>query len=266
MQTEKDYDASREISLKDIYNFFKQNVKLFALTAILGFLLAVTYVKLAPKKYEATALLQMAQLGDPLGNIESPAMLSERLRYPATFTDAVLKNCGFADGQSVGENLGGTLKVALSKVIPNVLTMKVRALTADLAHQCSESLIQMVVEQQNNLIAERLMGKKEQLVEYQRAIADEMRQLESIKKTETASFGYLAKLDKLTWLRTRIDALQEEEMLAYQHPAKLVMPLMVSPNPVTPKVMLALLLGSLLGGLLGVTIALSKIVWRNVKE
>ncbi|MBA3023310.1 MAG: hypothetical protein KJ572_04780 [Gammaproteobacteria bacterium] len=266
MQTEQNITENDEINLKDIFRFFKDNGKLIAICAVLGFLLAFTYVKLAPKKYETTMLVQMAQIGTPMVSIESPATLTERLRYPGTFIVAVLNDCGVADRVTVGEYLGGMLKTSVSKVMPNVLTIKVRALTPESAQQCAESLLVMIAQQQRGLIAESLMGRKEQLAEYQQAIADEMRQLETIRKTEAASFGYLAKLDKLTWLRTRIDALQEEGILAYQHPAKLVMPLMVSPNPVSPKVMLSLLLGVVLGGLLGVAIALGKRAWRIIKE
>jgi uncharacterized protein involved in exopolysaccharide biosynthesis len=267
MPIDKDIaDNNKEISMRDVLMFIKENWKIVALTVVMGLLIAITYLKQAPKRYETAMLVQMAQTGTPMESIESPATLTERLRYPATYSTSVIKECGFTDGDSLGGYLGGMLKATAAKAMPNVLAIKVRALTQEAARQCAESLLAMIVQQQRDLIAERQMGRKEQLAEYQRAIVDEMRQLESIRKSETAGFGYLAKLDKLTWLRTRIDELQEEERSAYQHPAKLVMPLMVSTNPVSPKVMLSLLLGVVFCGLLGVAIALGKRVWRNITE
>jgi len=260
MQNEKDVENG-QINLKDIVDFFKSNGKLIAIMAAVGLVLSVVYLQLAPRKYEARLFLEMAQLSQ--GNIEAPTALVERLRYPVAYGEAAMKACGIADTREVDQYLDGMLMISASKAISNALEIKVRALTPALAKQCADSLVQMLEKQQYDLIEERLWGRNEQLASYKQALENEMRQLEKIRRPEAGSVGYLARLDRLSLLRTRIDALEEEAMLAHKHPTKLTMPISVGDKPVSPKVKLALLAGLLIGIFLGVVLALARTVWRK---
>ena len=270
-----DSDNDNEVSLKDIVNFFKVNGKFIAAVAAATFLLSVAYVQLAPKKYEAIALLQMARLqnsnvglksveGPISRNIESPASLAERLRYPASYSGATLQQCGVADTEALGEYLGGMLKVRALRPMPDVLEIKIRDLTQEAAKQCAEAIVQMIGTQQHDLVESDLSGVGENLARKRQALAEELRQLKSIGNAQTGNFGYLARLDKLSALRTSIDALQEEISFARRNPAKLSAPIYAPAGPVWPKVRLSLLFGLLIGVLLGVLLALAKSAWRRI--
>lgn len=80
---------------------------------------------------------------------------------------------------------------------------------------------------------------------------EKRQQLDPIKKSGLGNFDYLAKLDKLSWLRTRMDVLQEEALLSQTHPAKLVAPLYTPSKPVSYKTGLLLQLGVSLGFIFG---------------
>lgn len=260
-------DSNDEINLKDIINFFKVNGKFIAAVAAATFLLSVVYVQLAPRKYEASALLQMARLQNSkvgLKSIESPASLAERLRYPASYSAATLQQCGVVDTEALGEYLGGMLKVRALRPMPDVLEIKVRALTQETAKHCAEAIVQMTGTRQHDLVEAELLGTSENLAHKRQALADELRQLKSIGNAQTGNFGYLAKLDKLSALRTSIDALQEEVSFARRNPAKLSAPIYAPAGPVWPKVRLILFFGLFIGVLFGVLLALAKLAWRRI--
>jgi capsular polysaccharide biosynthesis protein len=268
MQNEKQQNVSDEISLKDIIGFFKRNRYLIVFFGIAGLLFSTAYVILAPKKYEAHWQVQMAQFvssssSSSIGNIEEPALLIERLRTFAAYPVAVQQSCGIPGGRDVGDYLDRSLKIKQVKYLTTVVEMELRASSTLRASQCAEALVTMIVEQQRGLIEDRLAGRKEQLLQYQQALREETRQLEKLQKSELGSFAYLSRLDKLSWLRTRIDALQEEFFLSQKHPAKLFVPIFVSSQAVSPKVRLVLLLGISLGFLLGVLLAIVRAKWRR---
>jgi hypothetical protein len=197
------------------------------------------------------------------GSEESSALI-QRLRSRTMYPVDVRKTCGLPDGVELGDYLSGILKVEVIKGVGDAVELKVRALSTDQAMNCAEAITKMIGGQQSALIDERLAGRKNQLEQYRQSLKAEQQQLEQLKKTEIGNFGYLARLDKLSWLRTRIDALQEEAMLSQLHPTKLLAPIYVSSKPVSPKVVLVLVLGFVLGLILGLLFVLGREGWRKV--
>lgn len=266
MQNEQTTDG---IGLRDITGFFTRNRKLIALCSLAGTLLSVIYVVLTPNSYEAQWELQMAQFVNSndknisVSNSEEPAALVHRLRAPTAYRLEVRESCGVQEDGNYRDYLNGVLKVVVVKTVPNIVEMKVRASSPDRAHKCAEAVIAMVAAQQHSLIEEYQAGRKWQLEEYQRALTEEQRQLNTMRKTEIGNFGYLAKLDKLSWLHARIDTLQEEINLTRLHPTKLISSIYVPNKPVSPKPVLALPLGFLLGLILGVLYSSGREWWRK---
>lgn len=260
VQTESD-----EISLRDIACFIKRNQRRFLLWSFAGLLLALAYVLLSPKEYEARFQLQMAQFksnSNSNSNGEEAPLLIQRLRMPTTYSDNVVQTCGLSENE-FGDYLGSMLVVNATKGMSNVVEMKVRASSPDLARHCSEALVSMITEQQRALIEEGLAGRQVQLKKYQQALQEEQRQLERINKPALGNFAYLARLDQMSWLRTRIDALQEEALLSQMHPTKLVSPIYMPSKAVSPKKSLALLLGIMLGLVFGVLHSLGREGWER---
>ena len=157
----------------------------------------------------------------------------------------------------------GAIQITAIKNVANAVEMRVRASTHEQAMKCAVAVVAMTVTQQRSLIEERLAGRQNQLTQYQQALREEMQQLEKIKKSELGNFAYLAKLDKLSWLRTRIDVYQEEVFLSRLHPAKLITPIYASKKPVPRRVGLVLILGLMLGLMLGVLYAFGREGWRR---
>lgn len=274
MQNEEQQTVSDEISLKGIVDFLRRNQWLMVFWILAGLLFSIAYLAQVPKKYEAKWQMQMAQYVNSTGNgnsnsnnsnvnSEEPAELIQRLRAPTIYPIGVQQSCGMPENGEFGDYLGGTLKVDLVKNVTNAVEMKVSTTSQDQAKKCAEAIVAMIVAEQRGLIEERLVGRQAQLLKYQQALREEQQQLETIKKSELGNFGYLAQLDKLSWLRTRIDALQEEALLSQMHPAKLVAPIYVPSKPVPFKAGLLLLLGVSLGLMLGVLNALVRDGWRK---
>lgn len=258
MQDEKLQTSGEEISLKDIVNFFKCNYKPIVIWGAAGLLISSAYVIRVPKKYEATWQMQMAQ------SSEEPAALVQRLRMPTGYSVEVPRHCEMPEDGEFGDYLGGKLEIKVTKDVAAKVDMKVRAASPMQARQCAEAIVTMIVAQQRSLIQERLAGRQEQITQYQQALVEEQEQLEKIKMSTLGNFGYLAKLDKLSWLRARIDGLQEEIFLSQMHPAKLIAPIYVPNKPVSPKVGLVVSSGVLLGLMLGVLYALVREGWRKL--
>jgi uncharacterized protein involved in exopolysaccharide biosynthesis len=260
-QNEEAQEGSNEISLRDFAGFFKRNKLPIVFWGAAGLLLSTTYILMAQTKYEARWQMQMAQFAG--ANSEDPAALIQRLRMVTSYSLDVQESCGVHVDGDTNDYLDNILKVDVVKTVPNSVEMKVRASSPEQAKRCAETIFAMIVTQQRSLIEERMAGRQEQLKEYQQALREEQQQLDTIKKTEIGNFGYLAKLDKLSWLRTRIDALQEESLLSQKHPTRLVAPIYVPSKPVSPKVGLLLLMGALLGLMLGLVYALGREGWRK---
>lgn len=260
MQTTTD-----QISLRDITNFISRYRSGILMAGILGLLLAAFFVAVTPKSYEARWQMSMAQMvaGNTNSNSEDPAALIQRLRTTLAYPEKVLNICGKSLDEEMDEYLDKTLQVQTVKNVTNIAEFKLRAPSVDQARSCANAIITMVIEQQRLIINERQAGRQEQLAQYQKTLRDENRQMERINRTELGNFGYLAMLDKLTWLRARIDGLQEEIFLSQKYPAKLTAPIEVFKKPVSPNGFLILTFGTLLGLMMGLLYAIVREGWKK---
>lgn len=271
MQKETQPSSSDEIALKDIVDFFRLNQRLIVIWLVVGLLLSTAYILVAPKKYEVKWQIHMAQSvtsngsGISYSNIEEPSAVLQRLRFPSAYPHAVEVSCGVSQEDEVGEYLDGALDVQAVKNVAAAVEMKFRARSVEVAKQCAEAILSMVVEQQAALIEERLVGRREQLSRYQKALLGEQRQLEQMKKKDLSNFAYLSKLDQLSLLRSRVEAFQEEVFLSTKYPAKLTAPILVSNKPISPKLGLVMFFGVLFGFMFGMFHALIRNVWSKVR-
>lgn len=263
MKNEELQADTNEVSLMDMVHFVKSNRKLILIWGLMGLSLATIYVVLTPEKYEVRWQIQMAQFNNSNSNSEDPAAVVQRLRYPTAYPMEVQHRCGVPEDGELSEYLGGMLKVDVVKNVANTLDLKITLSSSDQAKKCAEAITAMIIAQQRGLIDEYLAGRQMQLTQYQGALKEEQQQLERMKMALSGNFWYLVKLDKLSWLRTRIDSLQEEIIIAQLHPAKLIAPLYVPKKPVPRKVLSISLLGVLCGLMLGVLYGLGREAWRR---
>lgn len=94
------YDGiTDEISLVDILQFLKGAYKTILILGAVGLVIAVAYLTVTPKQYEAVAQIAMAQISaannnnlNLLGiNIEEPSLLIARLAQPTSFPASALE-------------------------------------------------------------------------------------------------------------------------------------------------------------------------------
>lgn len=258
MQNENQQTTVQEyISLRDIVDFLNRNKWLILFCGVVGLLASKIYLMQVPEKYEARWQMQMAS------GSEEPVTLIQRLRVPSVYPVEIQLNCGMPEGGEFGDYLGGTLKVDPIKGLANAVEMKLGAPSYDQVKKCAEGIVAMITLQQRGLIEERFVGRKELVTHYQKEMLDELQQLERIKKSDISNVSYLAKLDKLSLLRTRIASFQEEIYLSQLNPTKLIAPIYIPKNPVARKVILLMMLGVAFGMMLGVLYALGRDTWRK---
>ena len=263
MQNETPQLADDGISLRDIVNFFKYHGKKIISFGIAGLILASAYVIFAPKKYEASWQMQMAQMSSN-SNIEEPAALVQRLRSPTTYSIEVQQVCGMPKSGEFGEYLNKKLEVQPVKNMTTAVEMKLRTSNHEQTKRCAEQLVSMIITQQSKFAEAALATTQAQLIQYVQTLAEEQRQLEKSNKSQLGSLDVLLKIDKIRWLREQIDAAQQAIKFAQMNPTKLLVPIYAPAKPVSTKLELTLIFGLLLGLMLGVLYALAKEIWRKV--
>lgn len=277
MQEEKLSAANEDFSLINALDFLERNWKVVAIGGVAGMLLSGVYVARMQDNFEATFQIQMAQFiarsssssysssssssTSSATNSEEPEALIQRLRFPKTYPVEVLRDCGMPEDGEFGDYLDKKLEAKTIKNVTTAVDIKLRAASVAQAQRCSEALVKMIITQQRGTIKDRLAGYSEQIAQYQQALEEELRQLEVIKKTALGSIGYLARMDKISWLRSRAAGLQEEISLSQARPAKLTVPIYVSSRPIPHKAGLWLIIGMLFGLMLGVLYALVREVF-----
>ena len=178
----------------------------------------------------------------------------QRLRTPTAYSSEVRQICG-ATNDGAREYLDGVFEVHTVKNLPSFLDMKLRARSTVQAKQCAEAIVAMIISQQEKFIAEPAVVQRQLIRQYQQDLQTEQQQLAAIINPELGRLGYLARLDKISWLRTRIGDLQETILLSL-NPIRLTAPVYVTSKPVAPRRTLVLIMGVLLGLLVGVLYAL----------
>ena len=91
-----------EISLIEVLLFIKASGGNIVKSTLVCFLAGGAFYFSAPKKYEASATIEMAKVaGEP---VEAPAVLLEKMKLPLYFSLATLQACGSDGGLSTQAN------------------------------------------------------------------------------------------------------------------------------------------------------------------
>jgi len=249
-----------EISLKDIIDFLIESWKVILVTGLLGVLISATYLIVTPNQYQAAAQIQMAQISasnnnnnnntNPLGiNIEEPNLLMARLKLPTTYSDEVIKACGFENASSPAESLASSAKFSAVKGVGSMIELKINRDSREIAINCAQALFESIKASQNQIIKPYIEESKALLVKYEARLANSQSLVSRADKSGAAlSAAYLANRDEVKFLTEEILRLNTFITTADTRQAKLVSPIYASDTPVSPKKKFILILG-LLGGL-----------------
>lgn len=158
MQQHREKDSvSPEIDLFDVIRFFRENRIAILVGGLLGLAIAFAWSFVAPPVYEADVIVKMARApvvnanananANAIGDVEAPALLMERLKNPATYTEKCLKACSPDGTTLLPEDMVRLMKVTVIKATPTVL-ISVRRNNPELAGRCLSAVFEMLSEQQ----------------------------------------------------------------------------------------------------------------------
>lgn len=261
-----------EVSLVDILHFLKDTWKACAVTAILGFAVSITYLALAPKKYEAIANITMAQIGaanntttnnnniNPLGvNIEEPTLLIARMSSPTSFTPSVIAACDLQDQVDGALELSKSIKLTIAKGVANVVELKTFGLTPEAARACNFAVFEIIKTTQSQIIAPYIEEAKTKLADDEQRLQKAKDLVAKADKSDSAMGAvYLSTRDEIRYLLDEITALKNVVTSNQNRSTRLVAPIYASDVPISPKKRVVLAAGFFGGLCLGLLIALMR--------
>jgi LPS O-antigen subunit length determinant protein (WzzB/FepE family) len=263
-----------EISLLDILIFLKCSYKLLVLFGIIGVVVSFGYLLIAPKQYQASAQIQMAQIGaannnniNPLGvNIEEPALLIARLSSPTSYTPEIAQACGLDSAKDAQELLSKSVKLTIPKGVANVVDLKIIGASPEASINCAQAVFGLIKTTQAQIINPYIEEAKVKLLDNQERLAKAKDLVMKADKSGSAmGAAYLSTRDEIRFLLDEITALKNVVASNDNRATRLVAPIYASDDPIAPKKRNVLLVG-LFGGLfLGLMIAIGRQIIPSLK-
>jgi uncharacterized protein involved in exopolysaccharide biosynthesis len=186
--TEKpEYDTD-EISLLDIYEFFRDGWKTLVALTVLGLSVGIITAFVLPEKFQASALIEPAAVGrkgkeDTIESavVETVAVLTEKMKVPTYYGEATIHACGLANKANPAEALVSRLKPSVARNSAYVaITYKAHSPAA--ASACLESVLKDVVTNQALLAQPLISNLESELVSAQEELNAGIRERDLIRK------------------------------------------------------------------------------------
>jgi hypothetical protein len=237
-----------ELGLVDIALFIRGNWKTFFIFICAGVLLAIIFLILYPKQYEATSQMQVAQLvtnknnnGEAsIINIENPAILMNRLKSPLTYDENTLLVCGFTNNASA---MAMAVKSNIPKGATNTLEIKFQSKSKDVAIKCLAELFLLIQSQEVKLAQPYIEEMNERIDEINGRIRLNQGILEKSAQLPLGSWSYFFNLDEIRRLYSERDNLKNVINLTHVYKAKLLIPPYSMDRPVSPNFYKVILIG-----------------------
>jgi uncharacterized protein involved in exopolysaccharide biosynthesis len=241
-----------EIGLSDICAFVRRYWRILLVGIFMGLLISSIYLIITPKEYEAISQLQVAQLvtnknkeGEAsIINVENPAILSNRLKSPVTYSEKVLNICGFS-GEPL--SLAASVNSNIPKGATNTLEVRLRAKSQDLAIACLSEIFTMVQMQEVELAQPYIQEMNEQIESINKRIQTNQAILEKSAQLPLGSWSYFFNLDEIRRLYSERDNLKNVINLTNVYKAKLLIPPYTLGKPVAPNRYKSVLVGLIVG-------------------
>lgn len=269
----QELDSESEISLIDILCFLKSAYKSILIVGLVGLGLAIAYLVVTPKQYEAIAQIAMAQIGaannnlNPLGvNIEEPSLLIARLSSPTSFNSQVLSSCGMDESANPGASLAKAIKLAPPKGVANVVELKTFGKSPEAASTCAQAIFELIKATQAQILAPYIEEAKAKLADDEERLNKAKDLVAKADKTgQAVGSAYLSTRDEIRYLLDEIASLKNVVTSNQSRATRLIAPIYASDRPIAPKKRIVLMAG-LLGGLfLGLLLALARQMWVKLK-
>lgn len=274
---EQNYVADDEISLLDIYEFLKDGWLTIAATTVLGGAIGVGTAFVLPEKFLASATIQPTRV---LGNdVESIAVLAEKMRLPTYYSQQSFTACDVADSTNPAQTLATALNpnvarnsafVSVSFKSTNINTSIacLNAVLADVKQNQNES-----AERQIALATATINKEKEQLKIAEDFVSSVSQKTLTFNFKDTqfsASqllFGMLqSKQNEITNLKSSI---QRTELLLSEPQTKsasFTTPIYSPSQKVEPKRSLIAVISVLAGGFIGLMLLVLRRAVKHIKQ
>jgi hypothetical protein len=249
-------ELETEISLIDILRFLKGAYKTILVFGILGFAVAIAYLAITPKQFEARAQIVMAQIStaynnnnnnnnnnSPLGiNIEEPALLILRLSSPTSYTLETLVACGLQDQANPALALS-SIKLTVPKGVANLVELKTFGGSQQVAQDCALAVFDQIKTTQAQIGAHYNEEAKIKLADAEDRLAKAKQLLAKTDKSGSAIGAiYLSTRDEIRYLLDEITALKNVLASNQNRITRLIAPVYASDMPIAPKNAISLLL------------------------
>jgi len=259
-----------EISLLDIVEFFENQWKKILFGGLVGGILGVSYALLAPPKFEASANIQVARVANV--DVETPILLSEKLKLPSYYSQETLSACKLDDLDDPRSVLIEKLKPTLVKNTTYV-SVAYKDKTVEIAKNCLTGVLNDIRNSQSELAHPIIEARKNQLVTLKSKLEDIDHTLKTVFSSKNLNFDIidtkfsasallfatvLAKENEVKDLRISIRDLELALAEPQTKPAYLVTPIYSSGLKVEPKRTLIVVGSVFAGALLMILYALIK--------
>ncbi len=155
--TEKTEVQQDDISLIDIYAFFRDGWKLLTAFSVLGLLVGMITAFTWPEKFQARALIEPASVAKRERNdtitkasVEPAAILAEKMKVPTYYETTTIQACDLQSLVNPGEQLVNQLNPTVGRN-SSYVSVTYKAETPARAEACIKQVLQDIVNNQANL-------------------------------------------------------------------------------------------------------------------
>lgn len=276
MQIQPETSRSEEVfDIPQVLFFFKTNRFLIGACGLIGLVLGLLFILLAPGKHEATGSLAMASTtGKPVESIQE---LSEKIKLPLYFSAVALQACQADRTEALQASLKDMVR---SKIDRNAsyLQLSVTLPTASQSRDCLQAVIDEIAAKQSALNQPATTIKRNELAALQgklksieKAHLDFQEQI-NLAKVKDQTFAasafvlttHLRMSEEVKLMQEMAQTLEISLLDAQTHGTRLVTPMsVVNATPEPGFVALIAALGGLASGLL---LALGISAWRHIQS
>ena len=164
---EKEVVENDEISLVDVYEFFKDGWKALVAFSVTGLIIGLITALVLPEKYQASALIDSASVAKKstesvsvaANSVEPVSVLAEKMKSPTYYSIGTIEACqldGFANAPRM---LVDRLKPSVAKASPYV-SVSYKAASPAEATKCLDHVLKDVIQNQEK-IAKPLINNME---------------------------------------------------------------------------------------------------------
>lgn len=283
--TEQEYREEDEFSVQDLWRILHERRNWLIGIPLFCMLVAAIGVLLVKPKWEATAVIQIGQIGQsstgPPLLIEPPARAIERMKTKS-FEDRVLTKLGIPveNGNPDAELFRGTLSLKALGT-SDLIQVKVRAQSREQARVWADAVANMLNEVHDRLtqpIIETLVMQQSTLKRQMQSIEEERSNLLKIapksngSNVETRFPANLLlsnllqqKNAELRNFELQLLGLNERLALIHAYRTALAERVHIPVNPSSPKILLTIVLAAVAGLIFGVIVAFIRHHWRKVQ-